>query len=500
MIRTKNNLMSSKIFILSLFGIVSVLGYSCNKSKVPDDVLDKLSQKIKLIEAPFSKNNFEFLDSLITDKNIIQLGESIHITHEFPTVRNEIVKYLNSKQDFDILALEGSAIDTWIGMDYLLGYSDSLDLHKVQEFAWFGLWQTQEMQEIIRTVNDSKQTSSDLYLAAFDIQPNSGRLYSNQSIFDTLFQKLSFYKEYDDDITLNKWKRDFSYLIQCQGFKNDSLRNIGALKKIKKSIIEFDSLWVKELYPFVSELTTEIHGKATKLLPDNLMDRYCHCSEVTRKGIIDWRRYQIVRDSLNAQNVIMIGDSLSKNNKVITWAHHSHIHYNSNRKNIPSMGQYLKEQEGQNIYSIGCFAGEGKALIANDDWLFPILAINIKPDTDIENILSQVDKGNFFLNTKDLTVESELTSYFSGGLSSRMENNGKLNNNLPQDFDGIIFCSAISPPDLLLLPKMAKNIPFILGWLYENWLLLIFISMLFIVFVVYRKRINKNNIPKILKT
>lgn len=82
-----------------------------------------------------------------------------------------------------------------------------------------------------------------------------------------------------------------------------------------------------------------------------------------------------------------------------------------------------------------------------------------------------------------------------------MENNGKLNNNLPQDFDGIIFCSEISPPGLLLLPKMAKNIPFILGWLYENWLLLIFISILFIVFVVYRKRINNNNnIPKILKT
>src|SRR3712207_92063 len=54
------------------------------------------------------------------EAKVVQLGESIHLTREMPSVRIGAMKALNEYANFDVLAIEGSAVDSWLAMDILL--------------------------------------------------------------------------------------------------------------------------------------------------------------------------------------------------------------------------------------------------------------------------------------------------------------------------------------------------------------------------------------------
>src|SRR5437899_1551196 len=64
---------------------------------------------------------FAFLDSMLAGVEVVSLGESIHMTHEFPLVRVGIIRRLNQSLGFHVVAFEGSPEDLWIAQDRFLG-------------------------------------------------------------------------------------------------------------------------------------------------------------------------------------------------------------------------------------------------------------------------------------------------------------------------------------------------------------------------------------------
>jgi erythromycin esterase-like protein len=63
---------------------------------------------------------YVFLPQVLEGVDIVTLGESIHMTHEFPLVRLGIVRELNEQLGFHTLAFEGSPLDLWATQDCFL--------------------------------------------------------------------------------------------------------------------------------------------------------------------------------------------------------------------------------------------------------------------------------------------------------------------------------------------------------------------------------------------
>src|SRR6266700_2123303 len=77
-------------------------------------------------QRPYRTADWAFLKALVAERSLIQLGESIHMTDEFPRVRLQLVRYLHEQMGFDVLALEGSAVNSWLAQDFVYRSRESM--------------------------------------------------------------------------------------------------------------------------------------------------------------------------------------------------------------------------------------------------------------------------------------------------------------------------------------------------------------------------------------
>jgi hypothetical protein len=84
--------------------------------------------------------------------------------------RLRVVQYLHEELGFDTLALEGSLTQTWLAQEHLYRSTDPARVARAQEIAWFMLWRTPAMREVMAYVDATRTTPHPLYLTSFDIQ------------------------------------------------------------------------------------------------------------------------------------------------------------------------------------------------------------------------------------------------------------------------------------------------------------------------------------------
>src|SRR5262249_55016071 len=124
------------------------------------------SESTGVLSYPIDRNDFTnpgqfaFLNPILKDVEVVSLGESIHMTHEFPLVRLGIVHHLNEELGFHVLVMEGSAPDVWVAQDRLLE-SGGKDVKRGLD-GFFSLWNTPEMQRLIEYEASSWRSSKPL--------------------------------------------------------------------------------------------------------------------------------------------------------------------------------------------------------------------------------------------------------------------------------------------------------------------------------------------------
>ena len=65
-------------------------------------------------------------------------------------------------------------LDAWLGQDDLLRSPSDQTIRSVAAAAWLPLWNTEDMQGLLRYIAASQTTAHPLYLASMDIQPAQG--------------------------------------------------------------------------------------------------------------------------------------------------------------------------------------------------------------------------------------------------------------------------------------------------------------------------------------
>lgn len=392
----------------------------------------------------YNAHELRFLRSPLANRTVVQLGESIHLTDEFARIRLSVVRYLHEELGFDVLALEGSAVDSWLSQDHLYRSHDPLPkkAHQAQKLAWFGLWQTEAMGEVMKYVATTQaQSRRPLYLTSFDSQPGSSNAFRDGlKSLDALFEAVAAYAPPPDSGAFERWKRAFQpYLSNCYHSTVPSTEEERGV--MDRSLAEL-SAWLRVAS---ARVQPPIHGRALLVVIASLHGSFELCG-ITPSRPFGGQTYQRQRDRENALTVLSIQNNVSASGKVILWAHHSHVNHDSQGVSIPSMGRSLLEVLGPKLYTIGLFAGSGEALSGDDS--DDMAVKHLRTDLEIEDALRRMANFDYFVDL----ASPDLPAEFGRPSTGRFDTIGSRSYVLNRDFSAAILIQKVHPPVLAFKP------------------------------------------------
>lgn len=385
--------------------------------------------------APYAANSFAFLNDVVGEASIVELGESIHVTAEFPRARLRLVQHLHEALGFDVLALEGSLTQAWLAQEHLYR-SDQPEgprIERAQQLAWFRLWNTSEMRQLMAYVDSSRRTARPLYLASFDVQTGASAEFGMRpSVLEALADSLEAFGPAPSDAHISKRElvAGLAPVVQCPIGRADGL---GAARQPALAAIEGLQRWIDAILPAVKQERPAAHVAALRRIPDNLRAHVTLCEHAST--------WQKTRDELNAENALALRDEVSATHRIMLWAHHSHVSYNSTGDRIPSMGQHIRDKVGRSVYTIGLFAGGGRFLDVAPLSVHYLPAIN---KVGVERLLASVGQPSYFINLSALPTDDASAGWLLPQ-RSRMEGRWTRSTVLARDFDGAIYLQTVSP-------------------------------------------------------
>ena len=137
----------------------------------------------------------------------------------------------------------------------------------------------------------------------------------------------------------------------------------------------------------------------------------------------------------------MLRERVSATHKIILWAHHSHVFYNSTGSRIPSMGQHLRRRIGREIYTIGLFGGSGRFLDVAPLSVHSLPALN---KVGVERLLDGVGAESYSSTSQHCRLKIEKLGWLLPQ-SSRMEGRWTQSTVLAKDFDGALYVRDVTP-------------------------------------------------------
>ena len=437
-------------------------------------------------------NQYSFLSPIVNDKDVVLLGESIHLTREFPLLRIGMIKYLNQYHDFNVIAMEGGAADYWVTQDILFS-SEKNESDFTEALSSFPfIWNTPEVQKLIEYQASTLQSTNPLYITAYDVQQGIGQGTKNEKAFKLLAERLMRYSDPPQNFILEDWVAAMSPISNhCIKYESSDYQKV-------LSAIDLFEEWVDSVAPEIKKQYPNIpHDIILKTMPKSFRASLALCDEL---GGFNMSRYKVVRDSLGFINTMDLIQTIP-NNKILIWGHLSHVYYDSQDnviseygefKNLavgPTVGERLKDALGSKVYTIIPFAESGSTILIYNDLNLDIGYSKIESSSKLGDLLSKASEKDFFLDLQSsaLTAEDypELFTKQPFALEG-LKSDFKIN--YTSDMDGLIWIKKIQAPDWPLF-----KIILISSLHYKTQISLIFILGLgWIIFSKMKKRKNIN--------
>ncbi|WP_282173964.1 erythromycin esterase family protein [Cytobacillus firmus] len=373
-------------------------------------------------------NDFSCIDNYIKDKKIVLLGESSHGIGEYYTEKIKMIRYLHEKHGFNVVVLESGLIEGVL-CKMLLG--DLPPKEQIQQ-SLLDIFHNEEMIPLF-----NEPWANDIQIAGMDIQPTypavSNKLLSwirtniDEELYKSLFNAEQMFFEIDEEIRGQaKISRKLKQEIQeCLGIYQDSL------EVLNRKMNDYGHAEAKKILNLVQ------HGMENRL----------KWLQINLKSFI---ASGIQRGTYMFNNLKWLIEEYYQGEKIIVWAHNFHIRKSktitSRLFGITNVGQLMSEYYGEQIYSIGFYAGEGE--------FSSLLRVSFPIDTSkkkhLENLLLEAYKHNRFVPLCDRNFPKRnwvnrrwwlLEAGMMGQLPIAI---------FPQKhYDAIMFCSKVNPPAYL---------------------------------------------------
>ncbi|TXI91416.1 MAG: hypothetical protein E6Q34_07290 [Burkholderiaceae bacterium] len=395
-------------------------------------------QKLRSLTYDGDFSDLTFLEPLLRNKRIVQLGESSHGTREFSQAKVRLIKYLHEKLGYDVIAFESSMIGCYLQeQELVMGKS-----FKVNESCIFGVWSTSEVQELFSYIERTHKTTKPLRLAGFDEQSSGWfddaakvrawiepiLLSLNEPKFAGLPRFVEESIKLGQDGAMCPSNRSSS---SCTNFLANHASNTASLASFAALLKPYaDAAKVGENTPLQMAYLTVL----------NVQKRL----EVLKNGV-DQPGYFEPRDKAMADNISELAKAVYPQEKIIVWAHNAHISHGISGYNGSgrTMGNFLLQTWGGQLYSIGLFMLRGET--ANNDRT--IMNVQMPLPDSLEAYASSLKLAAFILplpnsdqaGTGDDWIFQPINFYVWGGFLTAKAPIG-------QQFNAVLFVDHSSMP------------------------------------------------------
>ncbi len=388
-------------------------------------------------DSAFLKKPASIVD-IISTKNIVGLGEATHGTHEFFTIKGELIKSLVLTAKFKTIAFE-TDFSAFQVNEYLIGNS-----------------------------SDLAQVMTNFYL-----------------IYHT-----------EEFVSLLRWLRDYNMSVSKENqvliFGYDS-QHVGNLPKMLIKYLEkVDPVYSTECEPWLAELQLELQPKfrdkytqKLDLLAQRAAERKSiyleHCSAQEYKFAVQMisrmksaviqstmrnrhgTKSQTLRDAEMLENLKWIR-KFTGDGKVIIWGHNGHIQTNKfilKNEDHFRMGEGLKEHFGTDYYAVGFDFGSGSFNAVNyqkDARMQPCFVSNTN-ESSLSAQLKEVGLSCYFIDFSSLS--ENIKSKLSGvrymreagiGFSGEQFTFARLD--VASSFDAIVYVNQTNPTKFVDVRKL----------------------------------------------
>jgi erythromycin esterase len=390
-------------------------------------------------------NQFSFLSDTLDGVEVVSLGESIHLTHEFPLVRLGIIRYLNENMGFHVLAMEGSVEDIWVAQDrFLNSPHTSADAADSQQ-GLFGLWNTPEVRQLFEYEAGSWTSANPFYVTAYDIQPGSGNNSHGAEVFRMLSDRLKGYAAVPQGLDVAQWTNDLTTLAHgCNDY------HAADQPRVEKAIQDLQK-WIDAAAPEVQKRFPNVpHSTALSLIPENLHASLQLCEDYSADN---GKNYKAHRDT-NAAPYALELKAAVPGQKLILWAHISHIFHNVEHA-ATSVGEILHGTLGNRLYTIAPFAQSGGTILIYDDTKDDVGYGRVHGEFGVlGQRMSQLSRGDFFLDFRQTGITAGNDPLFVKPQPLWVEST-RWSLAVARDFDGIIWIRTVHTPDFPFVKRIA---------------------------------------------
>lgn len=334
-------------------------------------------------------DQYNFLDSYVSDKQIVLLGESSHGVGDYFSEKIKIIKYLHEHHGFNVVVFENGLIESIISQER----SSLEEPELVLQQHFMDIYHNEEMLPLLK---DS--WAQNLVLTGMDVQP----MYREASDFyiQTIKSKLN---EVTYELLQNAENQHFELYEQ--------LLNTQKTKHLKPSIIDCIQLY--------KELLDKAHLE-DELQPTMLFKKFL-------QNRIDWLNLNLkglfssgaMRAQYMFKNVEWLL-SFYRGEKLIIWAHNFHIRKAQTSLTkllrIQNVGYSLQKTMEEECFTIGLYASSGQvaSLYRNE------LDIQLHNKQHLEKVCNEISEKSVFLPLNEKTFSKKKWVLLESSLNTNL--------------------------------------------------------------------------------
>lgn len=360
------------------------------QDKALQEYIDRYAREIDPAAAGF--HGFSFLDSLLKGKRIVALGESSHGTEEYSATKLQLIQYLHEKLGYNVLLFESPMANC-----SYVNLSGDTNTRQLVRNSIQSVWHTETVRRLFTYIKEKH-----IRFGGFDPQfmyspyPEalfSGALETYPAIKHTLVQL-----EHRVAATI-KTPRQYLSLKDSFSAAYDRLA------------IQLAALPLSPLQQWVQQMMTVNAGYYARI---NQGDQ---------------------RDSCMAKNIIWMAEKLYPHEKIILWAHNTHIDKDPGHKKI--MGKLLAAHFKEQFYGIGLYMVNGTTALNNRT----IIPVQRAPKGSLEEALTATGFRTTFIGTGHPLFDRKMVTLHWGKDRQHLTP-GK-------SFDAVVLVNGVRPPAYL---------------------------------------------------
>jgi len=412
------------VWLICIVGIVHGQGQGLRPAQL--NYLSKNAMSLHL-DSNYANGDWSEVSKCIKEKRIVLLGEFSHGAGEIFTARNDLIKHIHEKLYFDVIVFEAGVGEVMFAE---LNKSKLSPAQMTQ--AFFGTWQTDEFVELMSYIK-----SENISIAGFDVQRSGG------GRFKFILEDAAVKNGIDSSLYVDLEKR------------------FGVLKNKlpdRKTVYDSVAFATHELINAYQNVRAELgnghNEKASRksLLLQRTIDNRITFLTYMLEFVQDknWNKRWAARDSAMAENTSWLLETIYPDQKIIMIGHNFHISRYCEKEEV--MGEFLSDEYGHEMYTMGFFAGQGKYAGNYGDEI-----TILPPDStqlDIKHVISELEGRAHFINIpKRAKAGSEWLFndiVISDSFIDLSRSNAMV---LSKHFDGIILIDEVSRPTVTFRDK-----------------------------------------------